>query len=259
MHPFFFGTSSRRLFGAYHSPEGGRGRGPAVVLCQPFGHEYLRGHRAFRNLAIAIAERGHHVIRFDYFGTGDSEGSSDEHTVEQSLADIAAAIEEVKDMSEVAEVTLVGLRLGATLALLAASGRRDVDRVILWDPVAAGDTYLDALAVLQREWLVDRMGRQRANIGDAELIGFPMTKAMRGQLNATRIAPPPKLRVRRVDVFVSSDDPEYRSLRDSLEADRVPVGYHVQPGAGEWDRGDMVHQILLPHTMIRAIASSVSP
>jgi uncharacterized protein len=259
MHPFFFGTSSRRLFGAYHSPEGGRGRGPAVVLCQPFGHEYLRGHRAFRNLAIAIAERGHHVIRFDYFGTGDSAGSSDEHTVEQSLADIAAAIEEVKDMSDVAEVTLVGLRLGATLAMLAASGRRDVKGVILWDPVSAGDAYLDSLAKLQRDWLEDRMGKQTANIGDAELIGFPMTPTMRSQLSAMSIAPPPKLRARRVDLFVSSDDPEYRSLRASLEAARVPVGYHVEPGAGEWARGDLVHQILLPHSMVRAIASAVSP
>ena len=258
MHPFFFGTSGRRLFGAYHAPEG-RGRGPAVVLCQPFGHEYLRGHRAFRNLAIAIAERGHHVIRFDYFGTGDSAGSSDEHTVEQSLADIAAAIEEIKDISEATEVTLVGLRLGATLAMLAASTRRDVDRVILWDPIIAGDTHLDGLVLLQHEWLEDRMGKQAASVADDELIGFPMTEAMREQLSATRIAPPPKLRARRVELFVSSDDPEYRSLCASLEAERTPVGYHVQPGAGEWNRGDMVHQILLPHAMVRAIASAVSP
>lgn len=258
MHPFFFGTSGRRLFGAYHSPEGGRGRGPAVVLCQPFGHEYLRGHRAFRNLAIAIAERGHHVIRFDYFGTGDSAGASEEHTVEQSLADIAAAIEEVKDISEATEVTLVGLRLGATMAMLAASGRRDVDRVILWDPVLAGDAHLEALALLQREWLEDRMGKQAASVGDAELIGFPMTAAMRRQLNAASIAPPPPLRARRVDLFVSSDESEYRALHAALEATRIPAGYHVQPGAGAWNRGDMVHQILLPHTMVRAIASAVS-
>jgi pimeloyl-ACP methyl ester carboxylesterase len=259
MQPLFFGTSGRRLFGAYHAAQGARGRSPAVVLCQPFGHEYLRGHRAFRNLAIAIAERGRHVIRFDYFGTGDSAGASDEHTVEQSLADIAAAIEEVKDISEATEVTLVGLRLGATLAMLAASGRRDVDRVILWDPVIAGDAHLDSLASLQQEWLEDRMGRQAANIGDAELIGFPMTAGMRSQLMATRIAPPPTLRARRVDLFVSSDDPAYRSLQASLEGAHVQVGYHVEPGAGVWDRGDLVHQILLPHTMVRAIASAVSP
>ncbi len=259
MHPFFFGTSGRRLFGAYHSPDGGRGRLPAVVLCQPFGHEYLRAHRAFRNLAIAIAERGHHVIRFDYFGTGDSAGSSEEHTVEQSLADITAAIEEVKDISEATDVTLVGLRLGATLALLAAAERRDVDRVILWDPVIAGDAHLGNLASLQREWLEDRMGKQAANIGDSELIGFPMTAEMRSHLSATCIEPAPALRARRVDLFVSSDEPAYQSLRKSLEAARVSVSYHVQPGAGEWDRGDQVHQILLPHTMIRAIASAVSP
>ena len=258
MHPFFFGTSGRRLFGAYHAPQGGRGRLPAVVLCQPFGHEYLRAHRAFRNLAIAIAERGHHVIRFDYFGTGDSAGSSDEHTVEQSLADIAAAIEEVKDISEAAEVSLVGLRLGATLAMLAASGRRDVDRVILWDPVVDGGTHLASLTLLQREWLEDRMGQQAPDVGDSELLGFPLTPEMRSHLVATRITPPPALRARHVGLYVSSDEPEYRSLRESLEAARVTVRYHVQPGAGEWDRGDMVHQILLPHTMVRAIASGVS-
>jgi hypothetical protein len=37
----------------------------------------------------------------------------------------------------------------------------------------------------------------------------------------------------------------------------VHVDYQVVPGAGEWDRGDLVHQILLPHAMVRAIAAAV--
>jgi hypothetical protein len=85
-----------------------------------------------------------------------------------------------------------------------------------------------------------------------------MTAVMRDHLVATRIVPPPPLRARQVGLYVSSDESEYRSLQDSLEAARVPVHYDVQPGAGEWDRGDMVHQILLPHAMVRAIASGVS-
>ena len=54
---------TRRVRGARQS---------AIVLCQPLGHGYLRAHRAFRNLAVSLASQGFHVLRFDYYGCGDS-------------------------------------------------------------------------------------------------------------------------------------------------------------------------------------------
>src|SRR6185503_18450344 len=123
MQPFYFGTSEQQLFGVYHAAESGSSKRAGVVLCQPVGHEYLRAHRAFRNLAMALAGQGFHVLRFDYFATGDSAGDGEQLSVRQCLSDLATAIDELKDIAGVTKVSLVGLRLGATFAALAASGR----------------------------------------------------------------------------------------------------------------------------------------
>ena len=109
MQPFYFGTSQKQLFGVYHAPDGKSARQSAILLCQPLGHEYLRAHRAFRNLAVSLAGQGFHVLRFDYFGCGDSGGDQEQATIDQCLADLSTAVEELKDTAGVPRVSLVGL------------------------------------------------------------------------------------------------------------------------------------------------------
>ena len=74
MTPLYFGERTRRLFGVY-TPAHAAGR-PArgVVLCHPWGQEYLHAHRSLRKLGDLLAAAGFDVLRFDYFGTGDSAG-----------------------------------------------------------------------------------------------------------------------------------------------------------------------------------------
>jgi pimeloyl-ACP methyl ester carboxylesterase len=258
MQPFYFGSSQQQLFGVYDAPARGGAGNAGVVLCYPLGHEYLRAHRAFRNLAVALAERGFHVLRFDYFGSGDSGGDGQETTRDRCVTDLAIAIDELKDMSGVSKVSLVGLRAGATFAALAAQKRPDVDRLILWDPVVEGGQYLSELTVLQQRWLEDRMGPD-AQLPDAaaELIGFPITRAARTQLSETALLPLPPLRAKSVSLFVS-EEPPYQSLRRELEASGRPFSYAVVPGAGAWDHSELVHEMLLPHAMVRAIAGAMS-
>jgi len=259
MQPFYFGTSQQQLFGIYHAPEARTARQSAIVLCQPLGHEYLRAHRAFRNLAVSLAGQGFHVLRFDYFGCGDSGGEGEQATFEQCLNDLSAAIEELKDTSGVSKVSLVGLRLGATFAALAASRRRDIDRVVLWDQVLDGGKYLEDLRELHGSWLRDRLGSKAVVDPErAELLGFPVTDVLRTQLTGVTLSPAPALRVKGVWVMVSEDQPDYQALRWSLEALALPTGYSVVPGEGEWNRPDMVHQTLLPHAMVKAITAALA-
>lgn len=140
MTPFFFGRTEVQLFGAYDAPAGG-GRN-AVVLCYPFGREYLLAHGTFRLLARKLAAAGLHVLRFDYSGTGDSAGEIEDAREARWVADVSTAIDEVKELAQAEQVTLVGMRYGAALAARAVRGRADVNRLVLWDAVTDGAGYL---------------------------------------------------------------------------------------------------------------------
>ncbi|MEO8029568.1 MAG: alpha/beta fold hydrolase, partial [Gemmatimonadota bacterium] len=135
----WFGSERAPLFGWYHRPAPGRSIGQAAVLCNPFGYEALTTHRSYRVLAEQLAAQGIATLRFDYEGTGDSSGEDPAPgRVASWQASIAAALAESRRRSRGLPVTLVGLRLGASLAMLAAAGDQHVAALVLWTPFIAG-------------------------------------------------------------------------------------------------------------------------
>jgi len=145
VNPFYFGTRERRLFGAYDPPRGTGRRG--AVICHPWAREYLLSHATIRQLARALSGAGFHALRFDYYGTGDSGGDDTDAGQEHWLTDIDSAVEELKEIGQLAQVGLIGLRYGATLAARTAARRSDIDRLVLWEPIVDGRAYLEELGV----------------------------------------------------------------------------------------------------------------
>lgn len=140
MSAVFFGSPRRPLFGFHHAPAGAIEG--AVLVCPPWGREYEYAHRALRVLAHRLAEQGRCVFRFDYSGTGDSWGKTTDGDLEQWSDDVATAAEELKMVSGAAMVDLVGLRLGGFLAARHAAEYGDAGRVVLWDPVVDGPSWI---------------------------------------------------------------------------------------------------------------------
>jgi exosortase A-associated hydrolase 2 len=141
--PFFFGGTPA-LFGVLHRPPDQKPR-HAFVLCHPFGEEKLWTHRVFVSFARQLAADGHAVLRFDQRANGDSEGLFAETTLETAAADVETAIHEVRERTDIAEVTLVGLRLGATIAGVVADRNASVARLISWEPIVDGGRYTQEL------------------------------------------------------------------------------------------------------------------
>lgn len=213
MTPLYFGESSRRLFGLY-TPAHARGsRQRGIVLCPPWGAEYLRAHRSMHQLAKLLAEAGFHVLRFDYSGTGDSAGDMPDTSLDRWAEDIGTAVEELKDTAGIPRVALLGLRLGGTLAARVASMRRkDVDTLVLWDPVVHGGEHLAELRQLDEATLNERGLKGNAT----ELLGFPMTEAQARELQALELLQPPPTWPARTLVAVSEPTPSQEALRAAL-------------------------------------------
>src|SRR3569833_1317363 len=143
MNPLFIGTAERRLFGLYEPAAPARGLQRAAGLCYPWGMEYIYAHRSMRQLAARLCAAGFHTLRFDYFGTGDSSGEMDQASLVGSCTDVQSAIETLKDIAGASKVTLIGLRVGANIALQVASQlKSEVEALVLWDPIVSGEQYV---------------------------------------------------------------------------------------------------------------------
>lgn len=214
MIPYYFGSSAQPLFGVYHPPPPNQAKNIGVVLCYPLGHEYLRGHRAFRQLADMLAESGCHVLRFDYTGTGDSWGELNDTSVEQWQQDIEVAIQELRDMAQVQNISLLGLRFGATLASLITKESLKINKLILWDPIIKGTRYIEDLKALHLAKLIDPMLYDSPRTHDTgndfnELVGFPVPRAMQNSIMAIDlITTEPQLSVKQCIMLVSDEDKE---------------------------------------------------
>ena len=129
--PFYFGRPDKLLFACYHEPPLERRRQCAVVVCQPVGHEYINSHRALRQLASRLCDAGFPVLRFDYYGCGDSSRNAEEGRIPQWLEDISTAISEVRRRAGAVQNCLIGLRVGGALAMIAVAERADLENLVL--------------------------------------------------------------------------------------------------------------------------------
>ena len=245
MNPFFFGRSERPLFGLFTRGRGSGGAATAehaVLLCYPIGSEYLRAHRAFRQLNTLLNRGGTHVLRFDYSCTGDSGGSGVEASVEEWLEDVDWAIDELLDTAGIESIDVVGLRWGAAFAALAARERDEVRRLILWDPVVSGPEYF-------AEVLPD--GSPSGTVG---IEGYPFTETLReGLLGidlrrqlADGLAIP-------TDIVAADDHACYRDLRTALLEAGRPSLLDIVPSPGTWSQMDPCGDALIPQDIIRTL------
>jgi pimeloyl-ACP methyl ester carboxylesterase len=252
MNLFYFGTSSRPLLGAYHPPKSDTARSVGVVLCYPFGQEYMRAHRAFRQLAMRLATAGFHVLRFDYSGTGDSSGDLIDTRLADWVDDANSAADELRESAEVDHVAFVGLRLGGAVAAMAAASRTDVSHVVLWDPVVHGSAYLEELKNSSDQ----RTGPGR-NDGTWGVMGFPVTRPFQEDLQALDIlhtAQPPH--GRRL-VLASREDEATTALGAAASTDGRVTYRHVHMD-GSWNEVDDYGGALIPVAMIQVIADYLS-
>ncbi len=124
--------------------------GLGVVIVPPVGYDHATSFRALQVLARELAERGCLVARVDPFGTGDSAGGAADVT---TLKVWDNAVEEgatyLRERGARA-VVLLGCRVGAALALLAAASV-GATAVVALDPVLSGRRYVRGLQVMSQE------------------------------------------------------------------------------------------------------------
>ena len=260
MTPLFFGRSDAPLYGVYHAPAGLERR-EGIVLCYPFGQEYLRSHRAFRRLGAQLSESGFHVLRFDYRGTGDSSGDMDDVSPSDWVDDTAVAIAELKDIAAVDRITLVGLRLGALIAAQACMSRTSVRGLVVWDPVLCGRSFQEELVLeIRKTGLgparvageVPAPGNVLGSDGTMHFNGFDLPGSFLQDLVTFDMLASPPPRAQRVLLVVSHESEQFGRLDAAWKA-HGNYAYSYTDAPHNWRYANNDGGILLPHPILREI------
>lgn len=219
--PFFFPGHDGPLFGFYHQPVAAEPKVP-FVFCHPFAEEKLWTHRVLVSFARKLAAHGYGVLRFDYRGNGDSASGFEETSLSTARADLAQAITWLQEHTGHSRVSLLGLRLGATIASLAAEDLA-IDRLVLWAPIVDGSRYIQEMLRINlatqmavhkeirkdREQLIAHMKTG----GTVSVDGYPIAYPMFEELTATRLAADPK-RHEGPCLVVQADRPQAKASPD---------------------------------------------
>ena len=176
LEPIFFPSGEVQLFGIWRGAENAK---RVWVVCPPFAEEEKSAHRTLTEIALALQQRGEASLFFSYRGTGDSHGEFADATLTHWRADIAAAVALVAARVPNAEIGLLGVRLGASLAYLE---RARASRLLLIEPILSGRAMLGQLNMRQKMRVSMAGGGAALPAGDLD--GWPLGEPLRDELNA---------------------------------------------------------------------------
>lgn len=224
---FYLESQGQPLFAWLHHRVEQTGFDHGVLICPPIGYEQLHSHRSLRHLADRLAQEKVPVVRFDWHGTGDSVGvDEDSARLATWLANIRDAVQWMREQLGCRQISLVGLRLGGTLAALVAA-ELEFDNLVLWSPVTKGRAYVREMKAIS----LTAEAAPRAAVGDGsiEAAGFILSAETAGDLSQLDLLHS-QPQCRRV-LLVSRDDlPDDIRLSDHLSATGLVVETLRVPG-----------------------------
>ncbi|MBV8273587.1 MAG: alpha/beta hydrolase [Cupriavidus sp.] len=216
----------------------GKAAATGVVLCAPHMHEAMWTHRGMRHLADDLAAAGIPVLRFDYYGTGDSAGDGGEPDfVPRAVQGVVAAAARLRALTGVENVVLCGLRLGAALAVLASEAMiaepgHAPAALVLMSPVVNGRAYLRELRALGAFYAPEdgnghagAASPQSADDDGLEILSYRLAAEAMQQIGTLRLDRRPGVPAPRI--LLLDDAPGSTSAVASLARHYQQAGAHV--------------------------------
>jgi len=235
-------------FAVLHPAQGPRG----ALICGPLSDEALNAYRALVFLGEHLAAAKIPTLRLNYHSTGDSAGGDDEpDRFNQWLASIRAGADWLRTECGVSAVTLIGHRVGASLAARAACDIDSVDSLVLLAPIP-GRQFVHELTLAGR--VSQRVWKTTNKLDDGtwfESHGLRIDHPTRDALNRLDIRKLPALPAKHALVMDAGNRAPSKALVDVLRQSGGKACFE------QYDRLDAMqrdsYEVEVPHTAFTRI------
>jgi hypothetical protein len=164
-------------------------------MCYPFGEERKSAARVMTLAARVFCREGFCVVRFDYCGTGESDGCLETVTLGQWVEDIRQARLHLSKETGMSRVGVLGVRFGAALAAITPGDEGPLPFLVLWAPLWSGRSCVEeCLRHLAATRLVVGGDREAENgfsdtsgTGGLDMGGFVLGPPLRSELEALEL------------------------------------------------------------------------
>lgn len=135
-------NEGQKIFGILHQPLQAK-KPPVVLFCHGMGGQKTGRFRVYVDLAERLIQSNIAVFRFDFRGSGDSEGQLSRMSIKGMLGDTGKVLEYLVKRPDLDanRLAIFGRSLGASLALLASAEFGDIKSAALWAPLYDGDQW----------------------------------------------------------------------------------------------------------------------
>lgn len=155
------------LRGMVHIPDGNTGKLPVVIIFHGFTGHKMESHFSFVKLSRLLEKSGIASVRFDFGGSGESDGDFVDMTISKELLDAKTILDYVKtlDYVDINRIGVVGLSMGGAVAsMLAGDRKEDICALCLWAPAGnmleliLNGPYKDKIAEIEQNGYIDLGG-----------------------------------------------------------------------------------------------------
>jgi len=173
--PVRFENEKQTLVGMMHLPDA-RPAYPCVVFLHSYTGNRIGEHRLLVKAARELSGSGMACLRFDFRGSGESEGDFADVTLEGELSDARAAIKFLSDFKGIdpERIGLVGIGFGASVAAC-ISADNEVNSMALWSPSAFVDYLVERDGEVVKDpyaWLPPNFKEAVKKRGRVDIGGF---------------------------------------------------------------------------------------
>lgn len=221
----FHNSRGQKLYGVLHLPRS-KVRTPIVIIVHGFTDDKTGDNRLFVKFAREIAPRGIAVLRFDFAGSGDSEGDFAEITPSSEIEDLRSAIDFVCSLAEIDTnfISLLGYSLGGAISIYAAAEDQRIYAFIGWAPVSHPEATFQKILGHKAFQLAENFGKTACRNGDKQFYlqkdFFTDLQNLNPLLNISKISPRPIVLIQGLSdekvlpteteiLFESAKDPKY--------------------------------------------------